>query len=188
MNAQHTAKAKRAATVWRWMYNWSFATLCVINPLDSYYSLHNGFHLSRGTLGKLAAWRLAQRFLLLRGEKISVNSFFYLTRKKRRKAHSFMSPFNVCCICILTLRNVNSVALIIGTDTVFDLPCMHCVSPCNPHILSPHERCIVCRCPDEIYLSLSIIFTPFLKMVIEQKKKKSSESLELKYLIMHFTH
>lgn len=37
---------KQAATVFSWMYNWSFAALCVINPLDSYYSLHNGIHLS----------------------------------------------------------------------------------------------------------------------------------------------
>lgn len=171
------------------MNNWSFATVCVINPLDSYYSLHNGFHLSWETLGKLAAWRLAQKVSLFKGEKKSVNSFFYLTRKKRRKAHFFMSfSFNVCCICILTLRNVNSVALNIWTDAVFDLPYMHCMSPCNPHILFPHERCIVCRCSDEIYLSLSIIFIPFLKMVIKQEKKNASESRELKYLIMHFTH
>lgn len=32
-----------------------------------------------------------------------------------------------------------------------------------------HEHCIVCRCSDEVYLSLSIIFTTFLKMVIKQK-------------------
>lgn len=165
------------------MYNWSFATLCVINPLDSYYSLHNGFHLSWQTLGKLAAWRLAQKVSLFKGRNICQHLLLFNKKEKKKS-----TLFHVCCICILTLRNVTSVALNIWTYPVFDLPYMHCVSPCNPHILFPHERCIVCRCSDEIYLSLSIIFIPFLKMVIKQKKKNASESLELKYLIMHFTH
>lgn len=112
---------KQAATVWRWMYNWSFATLCVINPLDSYYSLHNGFHLSWETLGKLAAWRLAQKVSLFQGKKKICQQLLLFNKKEKKKSTFFhvIFFFYVCCICILTLRNVNSVALNIWTDLVW---------------------------------------------------------------------
>lgn len=73
----------------------------------------------------------------------------------------------MCCICILTSINVNSVAF----EDLQYLLCLICIMlHLVIHTFFSHELYIVCICSDEMYLSLSIIFIPFIKMVIKQKK------------------
>lgn len=58
-----------------WIHYCIFTGLCAINPLDSYYSLYNGFHSSLKTWGKLAAGtqRLASRLFLKNPSCLCVN-------------------------------------------------------------------------------------------------------------------
>lgn len=76
-----------------WMHYWSFSMLCVINPLDSYYSLHNGFHSSLKTWGKLAAgiWCSAPwLFWKKLSRSLSDNSF---QREKKSNVSYIMKIF-----------------------------------------------------------------------------------------------